>query len=150
MPDQTETSCECGGVSATLCLPLDACIEIGGAGGVNGERIWESDWFTGASSSGHDFTHSLHLDSPWLCKPTIVGKVITATGGWEVGDLLFTEGANYNGDTAGQEIGWTISLARDTCHVSFGNSPSFIVLQKPSGHVRSARSNFVYKLVISY
>ena len=150
MPDQTGTSCECGGVVASLCLPLDACIEIEGSGGPNGERTWESEWFQAAGSSEHDFLHNLNIESPWLCKPVIISRVDTATGGWEVGDILFTEGANYNGHTGSSEVGWTISLSRNNCHVSFGNSPSAMVLKRTSGYIQSARSNFSHKLVISY
>ena len=149
MSQQTETlSCECGGLSASLCLPVSGYVKIDRVSA--GERTWESDWFAVGASSAHDFLHNLDLDSPWLCKPSIVLKAITEINGWTPGEIIFQEGMNYNGDTANLEKGWMISLARNSCRVAFGNSLNPLNTAKFGGYSESLYGNFHCKLVISY
>ena len=124
MSEENKTcSCECGGVDTKVCLPLKTCLHIKeGEGG--GERIWESDWFHAYTSLTHIFRHNLNLESPWLCKPSIVceGYIEGWIDSYEEGSIRVPEYGNTGGYNVNPKMdtGWAISLARDTCHVSFG------------------------------
>ena len=126
MTEQT-SACQCENAKATFHIPLKTCLHIeddGSGEEQGGPRAWESDWFTAYAGTAYDFTHNLNLEAPWLCKPSLVcfiGECYFSTG-YESGTVRFTEGLNTVGNSAKTEEGWTISLARNTCRVSIGNS----------------------------
>ena len=150
-------SCNCDAVSVEIPVTgiklslLESAFpkqsETGGA-----LNTWESDWFNIAASGAYDFTHSLALEKPWKCMPRIIGRVKTASGGWQVGEILFCDGCNYVGCTGDCDFGWTISVSSDTAHVSFGNYVNYMGILRAGG----ASSNILpkkdveCKLLITY
>lgn len=114
-------------------------------------NVWESDWFNISASRAYDFTHNLNLQKPWLCKPRVIGRVKTASGGWKVGEILFCDGENYIGTAARQDMGWVISVDSNTAHVSFGNVENYLAINRAGGYGNIMPKTYVEcKLVISY
>ena len=129
MPEQNN-KCLCGekGIKTSFCLPLSTCVHIkeGAEGG--GERVWESKWFIAYPdlyNKAIDFTHNLNLESPWLCKPSIIHEMPRTGSQWELLSFGVTEYRNSIADAAKVTSGWAISLARNTCRVSCGSGGWF-------------------------
>ena len=152
MADQTE-NCACGDIKATLCIRVKADVDTtgdGSAGETPGVRTWESEWFPITPNATLNFTHNLGIEEPWLCTPIIALQALTQTGGWQPGDIIFANGANYNGATAHTEIGWITTLGENTCDIVFGNSADLIALKKTGGFLSQPKNYFQGKLVIRY
>ena len=144
MTEKAETPvCGHGESNTTFHFPIETRLDI--EGGLQGsrERVWAGPRFSAARGSSHSIFHGLNLDSPWLCKPSIVYLLEPSMSGLDSEAVIFSDGMNYEGKASNTEEGWTISLARDICHISFGNGKSGLYAGLP-------RTSFQCRLVISY
>lgn len=56
-----------------------------------------------------------------------IAKVITATGGYEVDDIVYAQYSNYNGNTSNDEIGSAIWIkSSGVLGIKFGNDSSYV------------------------
>ena len=122
----------------------------GGEGSGTGRR-WESEWFAIAKNAICVFQHNLGIASPWLSNARLVFRVETAASGWAVGDIVFGDGSNYQcSNSAGTELGWAITVAENTAHLTLGDSPTIINNAKSGGKGALPKANVVGKLVLEY
>ena len=158
MPEQINTlSCACGKPNATFSIPVAARIDTGESGETESVvplKTWESGWFQPAANGAFSFTHGLNLEFPWHCEPMIVGKVIAANvswqGGWSVGDIIFTHGSDFDGNTGSSEIGWIVTVDRNTCRAVFGNSAYFTCGHRNGGYGTLYKGAVNCKVVLHY
>lgn len=115
-----------------------------------GKHLWESDWFSAKASGSYDFEHDLNIVEPWKCLPMLVARVTNAVAGYAVGDIVFGDGANYNGATSGSELGWLISISENSAHLAFGNGAVFVYSKKGGGLGGIALGNAEFKLLMYY
>ena len=140
----------------TRAIGLLPCVYVGGAAGTpvqpggTGFRTWESDWFDASYSHAYSFTHDLGLTEPWRCFPHLVVRIKEAQYGWQPGDIIFGEGANYNGNTSYTEMGWAIGVAENGAHITFGNNGSLGMPNKNGGFGYITYNNMECKLIIHY
>ena len=143
--------CETPGVEVpVLGIKLNLPESIINGGGDGGLRTWESDWFDIAASGAYTFTHGLELSEPWKCAPRLVARIETAINAWKVGDIVFADGANYNGNTNNTEIGWIISVSENEAVVAFGNAAGYAYNNKTGGYNGISKANVKCKLLIDY
>ena len=134
-------------------IPLRICLgtpDGGASSGTTSGGIWESGWFDTTVSTSHYFAHKLNFPDPWNCIPMLVGRVKTASSGWEVGEILFFNGCNLNGNNDHYEQGFAITVSDIDAQVSMGNGGAISCTKRTGGYGGINRSAIECKLVIHY
>ena len=91
---------------------------------------WETDYFDIAPSGLYSFDLS---NTPLANIPReainiqMVGKVKTAQNGFNVGDYVYSQFANYVGSTANREVGSTPYISGNVLSIRFGDDDSFVI-----------------------
>ena len=115
-------------------------------------ETWESDWFTspGASKSvsfnlagtGMNATNAPHIFIE------MIGKVVTADGGYAVGDIIYPQFANYNGQTGKREEGQSVFFSGNTLTYAQGNSTSWVGTKATGGHGGASTAKIQIKIIL--
>lgn len=119
------------------------------------KSYFESDWFDIASSGKYDFDVSdikslINIDPEQRCIK-LWAKVKTASGEWQVGDILSLDTTNYTGLTSDSEMGSVSYWRNNVLSVSLG-SDSYLLANSPSGGTATTKllkSDVQLKVIVS-
>ena len=114
---------------------------------LDGYRLiyWETDYFDIAPSGLYSFDLS-NTDFANISKDAIdvqmIARVKTAQNGFNVGDYIYPQFANYVGSTSSEEIGSTPYISGNVLSIRFGNT-SELVTAGPNGAISGIYKAYV-------
>ena len=115
-------------------------------------ETWESGWFT---SPGASKSVSFNLAGTGMNATNaprifieMIGKVVTADGGYAVGDIIYPQFANYNGQTGKKEEGQSVFFRGNTLTYAQGNSTSWVGTKATGGHDGVNTANIQIKIIL--
>lgn len=111
---------------------------------------FETSWFDVEKSGLYSFTLSGDILNIPLEKRrlTLLGKVKTAQNGFQVGDIIYPQNANYIGSTSQSEMGSTSWIRGNTLGIKFGNDGAFVASSPKSPYNGIQFENIQCKLIV--